>query len=78
MVLQEPDLPPSQKKSKIILLKKTGLIGQVVNGGPLPNPPQHVPVCSFDSHNKYRGSGPPAEPTLSCGKGLFSSSVFVL
>ncbi|XP_013856796.1 germinal-center associated nuclear protein, partial [Austrofundulus limnaeus] len=49
VLFQEPDLPRSQKKSEVILAKKTVLIGQVVNGGPLPNPPQHVPVCSFDS-----------------------------
>ncbi|XP_027138252.1 germinal-center associated nuclear protein isoform X2 [Larimichthys crocea] len=62
---QEPDLPPSQKKSEVILAKKTMLIGEVVNGGPLPNRIQHIPVCSFDSQNKYRGEGPLAEPTSS-------------
>ncbi|KAM3607427.1 uncharacterized protein V6R79_007728 [Siganus canaliculatus] len=58
---QEPDLPQSQKKSDIILAKKTMLVGEVVNGGPLPQPPQHTPICSFDSQNKYRGEVP-AEP----------------
>ncbi|KAE8299602.1 Germinal-center associated nuclear protein [Larimichthys crocea] len=62
---QEPDLPPSQKKSEVILAKKTMLIGEVVNGGPLPNRIQHIPVCSFDSQNKYRGEGLLAEPTSS-------------
>ncbi|XP_076603708.1 germinal-center associated nuclear protein [Chaetodon auriga] len=62
---QEPDLPLSQKKSEVILSKKTVLIGEVVHGGPLPNPLQHIPVCSFDSQNKYRGEGPLAEPTPS-------------
>lgn len=62
---QEPDLPLSQKKSDVILAKKTMLIGEVVNGGPLPNPVQHAPVCSFDSQNKYRGEGALAEPTSS-------------
>uniref|UniRef100_A0A3Q3M3Y8 Germinal-center associated nuclear protein n=1 Tax=Mastacembelus armatus TaxID=205130 RepID=A0A3Q3M3Y8_9TELE len=52
---QEPELPLSHKKSEFILAKKTMLIGEVVNGGPLPNPPQHTPTCSFDSQNKYRG-----------------------
>uniref|UniRef100_A0A3B4XZI5 Germinal-center associated nuclear protein n=1 Tax=Seriola lalandi dorsalis TaxID=1841481 RepID=A0A3B4XZI5_SERLL len=52
---QDPELPLSQKKSEVILAKKTVLVGEVVNGGPLPNPPQHIPVCSFDSQNKYRG-----------------------
>uniref|UniRef100_A0A8C4IA11 Germinal-center associated nuclear protein n=1 Tax=Dicentrarchus labrax TaxID=13489 RepID=A0A8C4IA11_DICLA len=60
---QEPDLPLSQKKSEVILSKKTVLIGEVVNGGPLPILPHHNPVCSFDSQNKYRGEGPLAEPT---------------
>nr|XP_046259110.1 germinal-center associated nuclear protein [Scatophagus argus] len=59
---QEPDLPLSQKKSEVILAKKTVLTGEVVNGGPLPNPPQHTPVCSFDSQNKYLGEGLLAEP----------------
>ncbi|XP_040004702.1 germinal-center associated nuclear protein [Xiphias gladius] len=62
---QEPELPLSQKKSEVILAKKTVLIGEVVNGGPLPNPPQHTPICSFDSQNKYHGEGPLPEPTSS-------------
>ena len=60
---QEPDLPLSQKKSDIIRAKKTVLIGEVVNGGPLLKPPHHSPVCSFDSQNKYRGEGPMVEAT---------------
>lgn len=59
---QEPDLPLSLKKSDVILAKKAPLIGLVVNGGPLPNPPQHVPICSFDSLDRYRGDGPLVEP----------------
>lgn len=55
MAYQEPDLPLPQKKSVAIEKKKTVLIGEVVNGGPLPNPPDHTPVCSFDSNNKYIG-----------------------
>ncbi|XP_061520847.1 germinal-center associated nuclear protein [Phycodurus eques] len=58
---QEPELL-SQKKSEIIQAKKKTLTGEVVNGGPLPSPPQHKPVCTFDSQNKYRGEGPLAEP----------------
>ncbi|XP_077363553.1 germinal-center associated nuclear protein isoform X2 [Festucalex cinctus] len=58
---QEPEFL-SQKKSQLIQAKKTALTGEVVNGGPLPNAPQHKPVCTFDSHNKYRGEGPLAEP----------------
>ncbi|KAM9850955.1 germinal-center associated nuclear protein [Aulostomus maculatus] len=59
---QEPELPLSQKKSEVILAKRNVLIGEVVNGGPLPNPPQHTPVCSFDANNKYSGEGPQAVP----------------
>lgn len=55
---QEPELPVSQKRSEVILEKRRVLIGEVVNGGPLPNPPQHTPVCSFDSQSKYRGEAP--------------------
>ncbi|XP_029315303.1 germinal-center associated nuclear protein [Cottoperca gobio] len=67
---QEPELTLSQKKSEVILAKKMMLIGEVVNGGPLPNPLQHTPVCSFDSQNKYRGEGPLAEPTSSQSKAI--------
>ncbi|XP_019955220.2 germinal-center associated nuclear protein [Paralichthys olivaceus] len=62
---QEPELPLSQKKSEFILVKKTVLIGEVVNGGSLPSPPQHTPVSSFDSQNKFRGEAPLAEPSSS-------------
>ncbi|XP_016375449.1 germinal-center associated nuclear protein isoform X2 [Sinocyclocheilus rhinocerous] len=58
---QEPDFSLPQKKSMVIERKRTVLIGEVVNGGPLPNPPQHNPVCSFDS-NKYTGDGLSSEP----------------
>lgn len=66
---QEPELPLSQKKSEVILAKRTVLIGEVVNGGPLPNPPQHTPVCSFDFQNKYRGEGGLIDATPSQFKG---------
>ncbi|KAK5861477.1 hypothetical protein PBY51_022871 [Eleginops maclovinus] len=62
---QEPELPLSQKKSEVILAKRRVLIGEVVNGSPLPNPPRHTPVCSFDPQNKYRLEGPLAEPPQS-------------
>ncbi|XP_036400726.1 germinal-center associated nuclear protein [Megalops cyprinoides] len=60
---QDPDLPVPLRKSVDIMGKRTVLIGEVVNGGPLPNPPQHTPVCSFDSRHKYRGEGPLTDPT---------------
>uniref|UniRef100_A0A8C7Y5D3 Germinal-center associated nuclear protein n=1 Tax=Oryzias sinensis TaxID=183150 RepID=A0A8C7Y5D3_9TELE len=53
VVYQEPDIPPSPKRSAVIIAKKTVLNGEVVNGGPLPIPPHHTPQCSFDLQNKY-------------------------
>lgn len=67
---QEPDYSLPQKKSVAIEKKKTVLIGEVVNGGPLPNPPQHSPVCSFDSNNKYTGDGLSSEPPPAVLKGV--------
>uniref|UniRef100_A0A8C7GGN7 Germinal-center associated nuclear protein n=1 Tax=Oncorhynchus kisutch TaxID=8019 RepID=A0A8C7GGN7_ONCKI len=69
---QEPDLNLPQVKSDVIMAKRAVLIGEVVNGGPLPNPPQHAPVCSFDAHNKYWGEGPPmSSNSLSVSLPLF-------
>ncbi|XP_048861176.1 germinal-center associated nuclear protein-like, partial [Brienomyrus brachyistius] len=51
---QEPEIQPRPKRSVAIARKREVLVGQVVNGAPLPNPPQHTPVNSFDSRNKYR------------------------
>ncbi|KAF4108846.1 hypothetical protein G5714_009919 [Onychostoma macrolepis] len=59
---QEPDFSLPQRKSVVIERKRTVLIGEVVNGGPLPNPPQHNPVCSFDFNKKYTGDGLSSEP----------------
>ncbi|XP_055086544.1 germinal-center associated nuclear protein [Periophthalmus magnuspinnatus] len=58
---QDPELPISSHRSQVVMSKRSVLIGEVVNGGPLPNPPQHTPVCSFDAQNKYRDV---AEATL--------------
>lgn len=66
---QEPELSLSQKRSDAILGKKVVLIGEVVNGGSLPSPPHHTPVCSFDSQNKYSGEVPLSEPASSGFKG---------
>ncbi|XP_052462494.1 germinal-center associated nuclear protein isoform X1 [Carassius gibelio] len=59
---QQPDFSIPQRKSVEIERKRTVLIGEVVNGGPLPNLRQHNPVCSFDSNNKYTGDGLSSEP----------------
>lgn len=74
---QEPELPLSPKKSEVILAKKTVLIGEVVNGGPLPNPPQHQPVCSFDSQNKYGGEASPTEVPHSQFKGIDHTNIYI-
>uniref|UniRef100_A0A8C9WGI3 Germinal-center associated nuclear protein n=1 Tax=Scleropages formosus TaxID=113540 RepID=A0A8C9WGI3_SCLFO len=55
---QDPELPLPPKRSMAIMNKRTVLVGEVVNGGSLPSPPQHTPFCSFDSRHKYRGEGP--------------------
>lgn len=75
---QEPELPLSQKKSEVILEKKMALVGEVVNGGTLPNPPRRTPVCSFDSQNKFRGEAPLAEPSLSQFKGIYTISLILI
>lgn len=67
---QEPDFSLPQRKSTVIERKRTVLIGEVVNGGPLPNPPHHSPVCSFDSNNKYTGDGLSSEPPRAVLKGV--------
>uniref|UniRef100_A0A673HID2 Germinal-center associated nuclear protein n=1 Tax=Sinocyclocheilus rhinocerous TaxID=307959 RepID=A0A673HID2_9TELE len=67
---QEPDFSLPQRKSVVIERKRTVLIGEVVNGGPLPNPPQHNPVCSFDSNKKYTGDGLSSEPPPTTLKGV--------
>ncbi|XP_030643492.1 germinal-center associated nuclear protein [Chanos chanos] len=59
---QEPELSMPERKSVTIEKKRTVLIGEVVNGGPLPNPPHHTPVCSFDSQHRYRGEEISLEP----------------
>ncbi|XP_067892299.1 germinal-center associated nuclear protein [Heterodontus francisci] len=52
-MLSDPDYAPLPKKSLFIDQKRTALIGEVVNGGPLPPFTPHVPVLSFDSQGRY-------------------------
>ncbi|MBN3314505.1 GANP protein, partial [Atractosteus spatula] len=66
---QEPVDPAPIKRSVDIMAKRPLLIGEVINGGPLPSPPQHTPVCSFDSRNRYRGDGLMTEPAPTLHKG---------
>ncbi|XP_033921406.1 germinal-center associated nuclear protein [Melopsittacus undulatus] len=51
----EPDGLPKPRKSMFVSQKLTVLVGEVVNGGPLPVVPHHVPVSSFNGQNKYIG-----------------------
>jgi len=67
---QEPDFFLPQTKSVAIERKRTVLIGEVVNGGLLPNPPQHNPICSFDSSNKYIGDHLSSEAPPAALKGV--------
>ncbi|RMC18329.1 hypothetical protein DUI87_04213 [Hirundo rustica rustica] len=51
----EPDGLPKPRKSLFVSQKLTVSVGEVVNGGPLPPVPHHVPVSSFNGQNKYTG-----------------------
>ncbi|KAM6349228.1 LOW QUALITY PROTEIN: germinal-center associated nuclear protein [Alca torda] len=51
----EPDGLPKPRKSIFVSQKLTVSVGEVVNGGPLPAVPHHVPVSSFNGQNKYTG-----------------------
>ncbi|NXF74096.1 GANP protein, partial [Sclerurus mexicanus] len=54
----EPDGLPKPRKSIFVSQKLTVSIGEIVNGGPLPSVPHHVPVSSFNGQNKYIGGNP--------------------
>lgn len=45
--------------------KLTVSVGEVVNGGPLPPVPRHIPVCSFNAQNKYVGESLATELPIS-------------
>lgn len=51
----EPDGLPKPRKSMFVSQKLTVSVGEVVNGGPLPAVPRHIPVSSFNGQNKYIG-----------------------
>ncbi|XP_048454634.1 germinal-center associated nuclear protein [Rhincodon typus] len=68
--LSDPDYPLLPKKSLFIDQKRTTLIGEVVNGGPLPPFTPHMPVLSFDGQGRYIGESressiPGQKPILS-------------
>ncbi|XP_066115234.1 germinal-center associated nuclear protein isoform X1 [Saccopteryx bilineata] len=57
----EPEGLLKARKSVFITRKLTESVGEIVNGGPLPPVPRHIPVCSFNSQNKYVGESLAAE-----------------
>ncbi|XP_057553938.1 germinal-center associated nuclear protein isoform X2 [Hippopotamus amphibius kiboko] len=57
----EPEGLSKARKSVFITRKLTVSVGEIVNGGPLPPVPRHIPVCSFNSQNKYVGDSLAAE-----------------
>ncbi|XP_074045990.1 germinal-center associated nuclear protein [Macrotis lagotis] len=61
----EPEGLFKAKKCTFITKKLTVSVGEVVNGGPLPSIPCHVPVCSFNTQNKYVGESMAHETALS-------------
>ncbi|KAK1165453.1 germinal-center associated nuclear protein [Acipenser oxyrinchus oxyrinchus] len=75
---QEPEVPIPPRKSADIARKRAVLIGEVVNGGPLHSPPQHNPVISFDSKNRYRGEGLMAEQASTGQRGPQGSAAPVV
>ncbi|KAM4887047.1 germinal-center associated nuclear protein [Thomomys bottae] len=61
----EPEGLFKARKSVFIAKKLMVSVGEVVNGGPLPEVPRHTPVCSFNSQNKYIGESLAAELPVS-------------
>ncbi|XP_061858231.1 germinal-center associated nuclear protein isoform X2 [Colius striatus] len=64
----EPDGLPKPHKSIFVSQKLTISVGEVVNGGPLPSVPHHVPVSSFNGQNKYTGGSTAVDQAGSCQK----------
>uniref|UniRef100_F7DJT5 Germinal-center associated nuclear protein n=1 Tax=Monodelphis domestica TaxID=13616 RepID=F7DJT5_MONDO len=64
----EPEGLSKAKKCTFITEKRTVSVGEVVNGGPLPPIPRHIPVCSFNMQNKYVGESLGPEPALGAQK----------
>ncbi|KAM6268484.1 LOW QUALITY PROTEIN: germinal-center associated nuclear protein [Porphyrio hochstetteri] len=53
----EPDGLPKPHRSLFVSQKLAVCVGEVVNGGPLPPAPHHLPVSSFNGQNRYTGGG---------------------
>jgi len=64
----EPDGLPKPRKSMFVSQKLAVSVGEVVNGGPLPSVPHHVPVSSFSGQNKYIGGSTSVDQASSSQK----------
>ncbi|XP_040417691.1 germinal-center associated nuclear protein isoform X4 [Cygnus olor] len=64
----EPDGLPKPRKSLFVSRKLTVSVGEVVNGGPLPSVPHHVPVSSFNGQSKYTGGSTSVDQASSSQK----------
>uniref|UniRef100_A0A8B9E8R3 Germinal-center associated nuclear protein n=1 Tax=Anser cygnoides TaxID=8845 RepID=A0A8B9E8R3_ANSCY len=64
----EPDGLPKPRKSLFVSQKLTVSVGEVVNGGPLPSVPHHVPVSSFNGQSKYTGGSTSVDQASSSQK----------
>lgn len=73
-VLQEPENHFLLKKSVLIEQKCSVSAGEVVNGGPLPLVPIHVPFSSFNNANKYKGESAITEPASTSQRFSFGMS----
>ncbi|XP_009990687.1 PREDICTED: germinal-center associated nuclear protein, partial [Tauraco erythrolophus] len=61
----EPDGLPKPRRSMFVSQKLSVSVGEVVNGGPLPPAPHHIPVSSFNGQNKYTGGSAPVDQASS-------------
>ncbi|NXG58602.1 GANP protein, partial [Hemiprocne comata] len=64
----EPDGLPKPHKSLFVSQKLMVSVGEVVNGGPLPPVPHHVPFSSFNGQNKYTGGSTSVDQASSSQK----------
>uniref|UniRef100_A0A8B9SG13 Germinal-center associated nuclear protein n=1 Tax=Apteryx owenii TaxID=8824 RepID=A0A8B9SG13_APTOW len=74
----EPDGLPKPRKSVFVSQKLTVSVGQVVNGGPLPSVPHHVPVSSFNGQNKYTGGNTTVDQASSQKSSVDATAAFQL
>ncbi|NXQ91928.1 GANP protein, partial [Nyctibius grandis] len=70
----EPDGLPKPRKSMFVSQKLTVSVGEVVNGGPLPPVPHHVPVSSFNGQNRYTGGSTSVDQASSSQKSVVEAT----